>query len=157
MEYARIVDGRVVELIAPMFRDDGQEVAITDRFSAEMVAQMVDVSSFAPRPSQGDVAVEADGAWSFAPYVEPPLSSDEIRARNAMQRDLLLKAADLAVAPLQDAVDLEIAEPSEVTLLKQWKQYRVAVNRVDLSQVSPSWPAPPVAPDYAMASPDANA
>jgi len=157
MNYAYIIGGRVVEIITPLFRENGDEVAIEDRFSEEMVAQMTDVSGVQPVVAAGDIATFADGVWTFSPYVAPPVPPEQIRSANAMQRDTLLKAADLAVAPLQDAVDLGIAEPAEVTLLKQWKQYRVAVNRIDLNQESPNWPVPPVTPDYAMSSPVANA
>ncbi|MCE7761131.1 phage tail protein [Pseudomonas putida] len=38
--------------------------------------------------------------------------------------------ADAAIAPLQDAVDLEVATPSEIDALKAWKRYRVALNRL---------------------------
>lgn len=157
MEYAHVIDGRVVELIQPMYRDDGEEVAIGDRFSAEMVAQMVDVTDVSPKPSSGDVATIVDGAWSFAIYVTPPPTSEQIRVANAMQRDQLLDTAKLALDPLQDAVDLGIAQPADETMLTAWKTYRVAVNRVDLTLASPVWPAPPVAPDYAVSPPMANA
>ncbi|MCE7685092.1 tail fiber assembly protein, partial [Escherichia coli] len=48
-------------------------------------------------------------------------------------------------APLQDAVDLEIATEEEASLLAAWKKYRVLLNRVDTS-VAPDieWPAVPV-------------
>lgn len=73
----------------------------------------------------------------------PPPTPDEIKARNTNARDALLAAAALAIAPLQDAVDLDEATDEETALLKQWKQYRVAVNRVDLTQTSPTWPTAP--------------
>ena len=37
------------------------------------------------------------------------------------------------IAPLQDAVDLEIATEEERSLLEAWKKYRVLLNRVDTS------------------------
>jgi hypothetical protein len=49
----------------------------------------------------------------------------------------------LAIAPLQDAVDLDEATQAETDQLKKWKQYRVAVNRIDLTQASPVWPLQP--------------
>ncbi|HCP3098873.1 TPA: tail fiber assembly protein, partial [Escherichia coli] len=47
-------------------------------------------------------------------------------------------------APLQDAVDLEIATEEEKSLLAAWKTYRVLLNRVDTS-LSPDieWPSQP--------------
>ncbi|NBK38127.1 hypothetical protein EON09_06235 [Pseudomonas soli] len=54
--------------------------------------------------------------------------------------------ADQAIAPLQDAVDLDEATEVEAALLKDWKRYRVALNRV-LEQpgypIEIDWPAPP--------------
>lgn len=37
------------------------------------------------------------------------------------------------IAPLQDAVDLEIATEEERSLLEAWNKYRVLLNRVDTS------------------------
>ncbi|WP_283245270.1 tail fiber assembly protein [Pseudomonas sp. PCH44] len=55
-------------------------------------------------------------------------------------------SADAAIAPLQDAVDLDMATDQEVALLKDWKRYRVALNRLPEQEGYPSaidWPAPP--------------
>ncbi|MBC3464978.1 tail fiber assembly protein [Pseudomonas sp. RW10S2] len=54
--------------------------------------------------------------------------------------------ADSAIAPLQDAVDLDEATEAEVALLKEWKRYRVALNRLPEQDGYPhtiDWPAPP--------------
>lgn len=56
---------------------------------------------------------------------------------------MLLTMAGLAIAPLQDAEDLEEATKQEAALLKAWKQYRIAVNRVDLTKENPKWPTAP--------------
>lgn len=77
---------------------------------------------------------------------EPPvLTPDQILAGNTATRDALLSTAALAIAPLQDAVDLDEATPEETALLKLWKQYRVAVNRMDLTKENPVWPTAPAA------------
>lgn len=150
--YARVDSGRVVEIIGPAtydidwLGDDGQvihkagdEIAIDDRYTAEFVSALIDITSVTPAPDPGWTY---DGT-SFAPYVPPPLSGEEILARNTAIRDSALSTATAAIAPLQDAVDLDEATDAETALLKQWKQYRVAVNRVDLTQASPVWPAAP--------------
>lgn len=59
------------------------------------------------------------------------------------KRDQLLDLATLRIAPLQDAVDLDDASAKDIALLKKWKQFRVAVNRLDLTAESIAWPAPP--------------
>ena len=102
----------------------------------------------------GFEAIEADAAgigWTYAggkftapePPPVPSPSSAETLAANTGLRDALLAQATLAIGPLQDAVDLGIATDDETAHLKAWKQYRVAVNRVDLTVDLPTWPAQP--------------
>lgn len=148
--YAHVQDGRVVEIILPMVyefdADDesykaGDEIPINQRFTPEFVATLVDISEVSPQPTVG---MAYDGT-TFSDYVPPPLSDAQILAANTAMRDLLLAQAAAAIAPLQDAVDLEEATDAEVALLKQWKQYRVAVNRIDLAHGNPIWPVAPTA------------
>lgn len=54
--------------------------------------------------------------------------------------------ADAAIAPLQDALELDEATEAEAALLKEWKRYRVALSRLPEQEGYPSevdWPAPP--------------
>ncbi|WP_286088892.1 tail fiber assembly protein [Pseudomonas sp. MWU13-3659] len=54
--------------------------------------------------------------------------------------------ADQEIAPLQDAVDIDDATQAEAALLKDWKRYRVALNRLPEQAGYPAtidWPAPP--------------
>lgn len=103
---------------------------------------------------KGMVLVSTDVAgpgWSYVggeflappePEVPPPTPEQAI-ANNTAERDRLLAAATLAIAPLQDAVDLDEATAEDIATLKKWKQYRVAVNRIDLTLESPGWPLAP--------------
>ncbi|WP_250533561.1 tail fiber assembly protein [Caballeronia sp. AZ10_KS36] len=117
----------------------GQEIAIADRYTPEFVAQCVDIGNINPVPQVGWVY---DGStFGPAPVIGP--TPEQIAANNTAMRDNLLGIAALAIAPLQDAVDIDEATDAETTLLKQWKQYRVAVSRVDLTQASPVWPTAP--------------
>jgi hypothetical protein len=66
----------------------------------------------------------------------------QIAAETAARREV----ADNAIAPLQDAVDLEEATETEVAVLKAWKKYRIALIRVPDQPGYPDtidWPAPP--------------
>jgi hypothetical protein len=74
---------------------------------------------------------------------QPAPSAEQIAISNAATRDALLGTAAIAIAPLQDAVDLDIATDADKARLSAWKQYRVAVNRTDLTKASPAWPAAP--------------
>jgi hypothetical protein len=64
--------------------------------------------------------------------------ADQITARRLV--------VDTAIAPLQDAVDLEVATETEAALLKEWKRYRVALSRLPEQEGYPTtinWPTPP--------------
>lgn len=55
-------------------------------------------------------------------------------------------AADVAIAPLQDAVDIGEATDEETALLTAWKKYRVLLNRVPAQAGYPAtidWPVAP--------------
>lgn len=65
------------------------------------------------------------------------------------KRDQLLSEATARISPLQDAVDLGEATAAEEASLKKWKQYRVAVNRIDQQKGFPAsieWPPMPGEP-----------
>ncbi|MFW3895274.1 tail fiber assembly protein [Pseudomonas bharatica] len=78
------------------------------------------------------------------PLPEPGTSNplEQVLAETARRRAI----ADAAIAPLQDAVDLDEATEAEAALLKEWKRYRVALNRLPEQPGYPNsidWPAPP--------------
>ena len=50
-------------------------------------------------------------------------------ARVIAETARLRALADTAIAPLQDAVDIDDATDAEVALLKAWKKYRVEIGR----------------------------
>ena len=75
----------------------------------------------------------------------PPISVDPLEAAQA-EIARLRAIADYAVAPLQDAVDVDDATDAEIVLLKAWKKYRVALNRVPDQGHYPAaieWPVAP--------------
>ncbi len=136
--YARINSGVVVEIINPLVLD-GIEIPVEDRFTAEYVSTMVRSDTANPLPEGG--WTYANGA--FKPPVPVAPTAGEILAGNTSARDYRLSVAALAIAPLQDATDLGDAKPAETELLKKWKQYRVAVSRIDLTATNPAWPKEP--------------
>ena len=55
-------------------------------------------------------------------------------------------SADAAIAPLQDAIDLDMATNEEAAMLTEWKRYRVLLSRLPDQEGYPNdieWPAPP--------------
>lgn len=122
--YALIVDGVVREIIEPFVDGSGNEVPIEERYTAEFVAMLVEYDPANP------------------PL--PPAAVLPTLLELQGTRAAYLSHAALAIAPLQDAADLEEATDDEVTLLKKWKLYRVALGRLDLTVSPLAWP---VAPD----------
>lgn len=51
--YARIDNGFVVEIIGPVTNESGIEIPITDRYTSEFVASLVNVTSITPQPQIG--------------------------------------------------------------------------------------------------------
>lgn len=97
-----------------------------------------------------------DGVTTIVPDVEFPKwngkkwvtdkaekKAADIAAAEAQKQYLLSEAAE-AIAPLQDAVDLDMATPEEEGLLKARKKYRVLLNRVDITTAPDiTWPVKP--------------
>lgn len=77
--------------------------------------------------------------------IEPlVLSQEEVVAITESKKQTLLYEANNAIAPLQDAVDLNIATKKEMTSLKAWREYRIFLNRIDASNtLSIIWPQKP--------------
>ncbi|PHM47740.1 tail fiber assembly protein [Xenorhabdus sp. KK7.4] len=74
----------------------------------------------------------------------PPLSQKELqRSAERKKQHLMLQAAN-TIAPLQDAVDLDLATDEERMALIEWRKYRVLLNRIDYS-LAPDikWPEQP--------------
>ncbi|WP_409097267.1 tail fiber assembly protein [Providencia stuartii] len=77
-------------------------------------------------------------------YLNPPVSKEQLIAEAEQQKQALLAEANNAIAPLQDAIDLEIATEKETAALQEWKKYRVLLNRVDTSLAHDiDWPQKP--------------
>ncbi|MGE2638326.1 tail fiber assembly protein, partial [Escherichia coli] len=83
--------------------------------------------------------------WNGTAWVKDAEAEKLFRIREAEEtKNSLMQVASEHIAPLQDAVDLEIATEEEASLLAAWKKYRVLLNRVDtLTAPDVDWPAAP--------------
>lgn len=130
--YARIFDRTVYEIFST--NDD-----ITELFTAGI--EWIELTDATAGVTEGWTYDAATGVFAApVPYVP---TAEETLATNTATRDYLLGLAALAIAPLQDAVDLEMATVEEAASLKLWKQYRVAVSRIDLTLAAATWPVMP--------------
>lgn len=74
----------------------------------------------------------------------PPLTHSELVSQADSQKNSLMTEATNAIAPLEDAVDLDMATDDEKAQLTAWKKFRVLLNRVDTSSApNIDWPTPP--------------
>ncbi len=64
--------------------------------------------------------------WNGTAWVKDTEAEKLFRIREAEEtKNSLMQVASEHIAPLQDAVDLEIATEEETSLLEAWKKYRV--------------------------------
>lgn len=74
----------------------------------------------------------------------PPLSQEEHIVRAEQRKIELMDFASKTIAPLQDAVDLNIATDEEGFMLMEWKKYRIQLNRIELNNAPDiKWPVAP--------------
>lgn len=59
------------------------------------------------------------------------------------QRNMLMGEANQQIAILTDAVELGMATPEEQAAYAAWRQYRVQLSRLDLTQQPIEWPPKP--------------
>lgn len=89
---------------------------------------------------------DCNGGWIFdgEKVVKRIYLPDELKEQARRKQRRLLDEATKVIAPLQDAVDLDIATDAEKAALLAWKKYRVLLNRVDITQAPDvEWPEVP--------------
>lgn len=87
------------------------------------------------------------GANGHPAWVDiPPVTKEAVIAEAESQRQNLLAASTVIIAPLQDAVELAIATDDELKRYTEWRKYRVLLSRIDVSAAPDiTWPAVPEA------------
>jgi len=100
---------------------------------------------------EGSTVVQSDVAgigWSYAngtftaPPVPPPSAAD-ILTLNTSTQAALLTAASQAMTPLLLSLQLGNATADETAQAKAWQTYYRAVQAIDLTVQSPTWPTQP--------------
>ncbi|MHC0027040.1 tail fiber assembly protein [Enterobacter vonholyi] len=84
--------------------------------------------------------VDILGGWRFDGKRITQINPDPLDEINR-EKIRLINDATAVITTLQDAVDLSIATAQEVENLREWKMYRVLLNRVDPNE--PDWPLKP--------------
>ncbi|ENV2962867.1 tail fiber assembly protein, partial [Shigella flexneri] len=71
----------------------------------------------------------------------PSPTPEQLALINNEKKSALIAEATNVIAPLQDAVDLDMATDDETKLLLAWKKYRALLMRVDIKNTE--WPKKP--------------
>ena len=101
-----------------------------------------DSTDYGPEIYQRAVAGDFGEIAAYEPPTEAALLP---AARSQLKR--LMQDAGLVVAPLQDAVDLDLATEQQVEQLSAWKYYRIELSEVPHQAGWPrtiDWPVKPV-------------
>ncbi len=78
-------------------------------------------------------------------HINPPKSHEDLVSEANAEKNRLIQNANDTIAPLQDAVDLDMATDEEISLLAEWKKYRVLLMRVDTTKAPDiEWPPLPI-------------
>lgn len=171
--YALIQLGLVHEIIPPAVYDAeapdwvegnpsriGLEIPIEQRYTAELVSCMADITGMDPQPVQGWVGEFENGAWAVFPYVAPPPTAAQVLASQSAKLVGLKSVANAQkvaltnrIGELTDAVEYEVATPEEVAELplrvaqrKAWGLYSIDLGRVTSQEGWPPdvvWPTQP--------------
>ncbi|HGG8849775.1 TPA: tail fiber assembly protein [Enterobacter roggenkampii] len=130
-KYSKETNGFYVEGVSEFIPHDVVSISV-EKYNELMLGQ-----------SQGkQIAADKEGNPVL---LDPPAATKEQLIIIAeAKRASLMAGASVAISPLQDAVDLGDSTPEEEALLKKLKQYRVELNRLDISKAPDiSWPVKP--------------
>lgn len=128
-KYVRIEEQRVAEIVSLSMQP-------SEVYHPSL--EWIDISALADAPEVGYIYRE--GKFT-APVVE---SKNVTLMASAMYTILMEEAANI-IAPLQDAVDINIATEEEITRLAEWKKYRVLLSRINIQDAPDiEWPAKPL-------------
>ncbi|MGF2651533.1 tail fiber assembly protein [Serratia marcescens] len=74
----------------------------------------------------------------------PPPTREQLVAASERKKARLMADATQAIAPLQDAEDLDMATQEEKAQRLAWKRYRVLLSRINPEEAPTiAWPQPP--------------
>ena len=153
LDFARLPEGATLPAVAT---GSPWIIAPVERIEGDLVLTLLlpipdDADHSARYPA--DIVAPADGKVAL-PVPDPPVQAsaqgyavidwdqvvtaedkaqteaEQLRATASAEVAQRRATADEAIAPLQDAVDLNDATAEETELLKAWKRYRIALSRL---------------------------
>ncbi|MCA6222972.1 tail fiber assembly protein [Photorhabdus antumapuensis] len=74
----------------------------------------------------------------------PSPTKEELQRQAKFQKQQLIAEATNQIAPLQDAMDLNMANDEEKAQLVTWKKYQISLSRIDVTLAPDiNWPGKP--------------
>lgn len=168
LDFARLSEGATLPVeaigssnfVAPVERVDGTLVISlrlphgvdapeSARFPADIVNPedgQISLPGQELRPLEPAATGVIDWSMMVTPDQKAQAAAEQLLAHVVVETAQRRALADAAIAPLQDAADLDEASAAEVALLKEWKRYRIALNRLPDQPGYPAtidWPVPP--------------
>ncbi|EOV9701334.1 tail fiber assembly protein [Cronobacter dublinensis] len=111
--------------------DEGGIITAFDRDVSKLWPINQSVAEISASAAPSGLSVRGSWVWCDGKITPRKYNQDELIKQADNQKNALLASAAAKMAPLQDAVDIGEATPDEVTMLRAWKGYRVALNRLD--------------------------
>lgn len=138
------------ELILTLFLPNGPDSTEAERFPVDLLSVPNGRVALPGKLSDENFPTlgfaQIDWASMVTAQEKALAAAEQLRLDVTEEVAQLRAVADTAIAPLQDAVDLDLANDDEAAMLKEWKRYRVALNRLPDQAGYPTeidWPAPP--------------
>ncbi|MFH2376214.1 tail fiber assembly protein [Hafnia paralvei] len=127
------------------YQDDGV-IRMQSYNAVELYPENLSVAEIGKRDVPKNFPERLDGNWIFdgKKIVPRVITAQEVIDQAEEKRAELMGIANQKIAPLQDAVDLDMATNEERALLTGWKKYRVELNRIDTNAAPDiDWPEVP--------------
>lgn len=127
------------------YQDDGV-IRMQSYNAVELYPENLSVAEIGKRDVPKNFPERLDGNWIFdgKKIVSRVITAQEVIDQAEEKRAELMGIANQKIAPLQDAVDLDMATNEERALLMGWKKYRVELNRIDTNAAPDiDWPEVP--------------
>lgn len=126
--YARIEEQRVAEIVS-------LDVKPEKLYHPSLV--WIDISALEKQP-------EVNYLYRDGMFTAPVIEAEDPVYLAASRQAAEMEEASRLMAPLQDAVDIGKATQEEIARLNEWKEYRVMLNRIDITKAPDiDWPQKP--------------
>ena len=126
--YARIEEQRVVEMVS---------LSVDPSAIYHPSLEWLDITPLSSPPEVGYI-------FNNNVFTAPVIESENAGLIADITFNFLMEEAAKIIAPLQDAVDINMANEEEVARLAKWKKYRVLLNRVNIKSAPDiEWPDKP--------------